>query len=315
MSNKIIPKFCGAVTLVAGLAISAMPAQAGFQWVAPTDGGSYQQPPVVVSAAPAVMAPETISPVVISGDTQPASAAPTYLVPPAPASEKLSMASATIVVPAGGVVQGFASQVPLALALRQILPVGYSFSIDQNVGMDTLVSYKGGKPWRDTLDEMLAPAGLVEHVQGSTVTIDRAAATPASVATDTEVSKETTVVPLSESPVIQSAVAYAAPSAPPVVPSVNVTSVDGWSAERGETLHKVLTDWCHRSNVELQWLAEYDYPIGASVHFSDGFEDAVRGLLAGFDGARPQPIGELHTNTTAGQKVLVVQARGNNYTN
>jgi hypothetical protein len=99
------------------------------------------------------------------------------------------------------------------------------------------------------------------------------------------------------------------------IPSVNVNSAEGWTAERGDTLRKVLIDWCRHAGVELQWLAEYDYPIEASAHFNGGFEDAVRNLLAGFDSARPQPIGELHTNPNAGQKVLVVQARGNSYSN
>jgi hypothetical protein len=109
------------------------------------------------------------------------------------------------------------------------------------------------------------------------------------------------------------AVAAAPAPAPFTIGSASTT--DEWRAERGETLRKVLTDWCARANVELQWMTEYDYPIEGSSHFSSGFEDAVRGLLAGFDSARPQPIGELHDSATAGQKVLVVQGRGNNYTN
>jgi hypothetical protein len=95
-------------------------------------------------------------------------------------------------------------------------------------------------------------------------------------------------------------------------PSANV---DGWTVQRGETLRKVLTAWCGKAGVELKWLAEYDYPVEASAHYNGGFEEAVRSLFAGFDGARPQPIGELHVNPRAGQDVLVVQARGNSYTN
>jgi hypothetical protein len=98
-------------------------------------------------------------------------------------------------------------------------------------------------------------------------------------------------------------------------PVVSAPFADGWSAGRGETLRKVLTGWCSRAGVELKWLAEYDYPIEATARFNGGFEDAVRSLLAGFDGARPQPFGELHANARAGQKVLVIQTRGNSYTN
>jgi hypothetical protein len=223
----------------------------------------------------------------------------------------------------------------LALALRQVLPVGYNFSIDQNIDMDTLVSYKGGKPWRDTVQDMLTAANLTARERGSTVTVSRASASAAPVATTTRTAAASLLpaaMPLdgdnasamsavSISP--QSTVAVSSHSAPAAsylhapdnIPSVNVGSGDGWSAERGDTLRKVLADWCKRSGVELQWLAEYDYPMEATAHFSGSFEDAVRLLLAGFESARPQPIAELHTNATAGQMLLVVQTRGNNYTN
>jgi hypothetical protein len=320
MSKKTITGFYGAALLVMGLAVSAMPAYAGFQWVAPTDSGTYQLP-AAPAASPSVATnrPEIISPVIISGDSQPLSPAPIYLTPApdAKGKENTNLATATISVPApaaGATVQGFASQIPLALALRQILPVGYNFSIDQDVSMDTLVSYKGGKPWRDTVGDMLATAGLAGREQGMTFTVSHV---PMTVEADKGAIAPAPALSLSHSQNPALAMPYIAPvvAHDDVVPSFNVSSADGWAAERGDTLRKVLTEWCRRSNVELQWQAEYDYPVEASVHFSAGFEDAVRELLAGFDGARPQPIGELHANPGAGQKVLVVQARGNSYTN
>jgi hypothetical protein len=337
MPNKIIAPFLDIAILALGLALVASPAYAGFQWV-PSNGGAetyappeasiYTAPPVPLQTAPqaATNAPEIISPVIISGDAKPVQAtAPSYqpsqpvvltMAPsspePAPKEEaRPDLATATISVsptpsvsPSVGaeVVQGFASNVPLALALRQVLPIGYSFSIDQGVDMDTLVSYKGGKPWGETLKSMLAPAGLVGREQGTVVTVSRAIAPVVSMSPSLP-AQPRTIRPLSV-------------LVPPAeMPVVNVIPTEGWTADRGDTLRKVLTNWCHRSGTEIQWLAEYDYPIEASAHFSGGFEDAVRNLLAGFDGARPQPIGELHTNTGAGQMVLVVQARGNSYSN
>jgi type IV pili sensor histidine kinase/response regulator len=89
---------------------------------------------------------------------------------------------------------------------------------------------------------------------------------------------------------------------------------ESWTAERGQTLHKVMSDWCRRANVEFQWQAEYDYPIEASLRFNGSFEDAVRNLLIGFENAQPQPIAQLHTNPGAGQTILIVQTRGNTST-
>jgi Toxin co-regulated pilus biosynthesis protein Q len=90
--------------------------------------------------------------------------------------------------------------------------------------------------------------------------------------------------------------------------------VDTWTASRGDTLHKVLEDWSHRAGAEFEWSAEYDYPLQASVSFTGTYEEAVRSLLSGFEEAHPQPVAELHANPGAGQMVLVIQARGNSYT-
>jgi len=318
MPTKFFPRFSGAAALVLGIALSPLPAHAGFEWVAPNTQPTYQAPSMVAPALPsqATTAPEIISPVIISGDSGPTmhtspaetfSMAPAPVPVPKPAPSRTDLATATITMPSpanNGVVQGFASQIPLALALRQILPTGTNFSIEQDVNMDTSVSYKGGKPWRETLQDMLTPAGLVDHEQGSTVIIGHVSAPPPPV--------EATAP--SPSTVVSAAPASFLPHMAET-PSFTVHSADGWSADRGETLRKVLADWSRRSGTELQWLAEYDYPIEASAHFSGSYEDAVRNLLAGFENARPQPIGELHANPTAGQTVLVVQARGNSYSN
>lgn len=113
-------------------------------------------PPAVVEAVPAQpAAPEILSPLVITG-TQPVPVAPV----PAPG-----------ILTDNSIVSGFAKSVPLAVALRQILPAGYAFSIDPDVDMGTLVSFKGGRPWRDTLRDALAPAGLVTREQGQMIAV------------------------------------------------------------------------------------------------------------------------------------------------
>ncbi|MDD4615678.1 MAG: TcpQ domain-containing protein [Alphaproteobacteria bacterium] len=231
-------------------------------------------------------------------------------------SGKIDLSTEKISAPAPSqeVVHGFASRVPLALALRQVLPADRGFSIDQGVDKDTQVSYKGGKPWGETLKAMLAPVGLDYREQGGIVTVARVAAAPAPAS-----ASALTPTPVPLAPALQptktqeSGHFLALPM--PSERQANVPAYDGWSAQRGDTLRKVLADWCSRAGVELKWVAEYDYPLEASAHFNGAFEDAVRGLLSGFDQARPQPIGKLHINQRAGQNVLVVQVRGNSYTN
>ena len=348
MPNKMMGKSWSFSLLFLGFAVAAAPAHAGFEWIPPA-GESAPQQSSLSSLQPIIIAPparealsttDIISPVIITGTKPQVSVVPLTLastqaqvtLPPAPVllttttpkeDSRLDLATATISVaptpmppPAPvvneNVVQGFATQVPLPIALRQVLPIGYTFSIDPGINMDTLVSYKGGRSWRETLKDMLTDAGLVAHEQGKQVAVGSATPVAASG-------------PISLAPAQILPIAPARNIAPPAhvltmpasaeMPASHGVVVSGWSAQRGDTLRQVLTDWCHRASVELQWQAEYDYPVEASVRFNGNFEDAVRSMLAGFDAARPQPIGELHANPGAGQMVLVIQARGNNYSN
>ena len=322
----------------------------------------------------------------------PPAAAESVAPPPAPAAEGVAKLAAP------SVVRGFANRVPLTVALRQLLPAAYSFSVDQDVDMGVLVSFKGGKPWRETLTSSLQAVGLVPHEQAQMVVISRIvdASTPAAVAStvppaivtpaanqatdanpvvfdnvpapsttkpleiatsanvepeapaavvmpaipvvppaDTKVAVKAEVAPAPVAPAHPARVAPVSslpapvpapapvPSAPiaaeaegTLVMSSSVASepvkvAEMWTADRGDSLRKVLTSWSHRAHVELEWLAEYDYPLQASVNLTGSYEDAVRNLLTGFEGAQPQPVAQLHANAGAGQKVLVVRARGN----
>ncbi len=306
------------------------------------------QPAAPVEVEPSNQAPEIISPVVIEGQTATATdpVQTPYMEPPEsqPVTPSLQpQPSATIPmandipVPAAApmpdvsgqplgsmlapmpdvsappvaaapeeIIQGFANNVPLAVALRQILPPGYGFSIDQDVDLGTLVSFQGGKPWRETLTNMLQPAGLAMHEQDQMVSIGHAGAVMAAAAAPSAPMPPETP-PLAPEPMMAPAPMEQAGLAVPV------TATETWSAERNMTLHKVLESWAHRAGVEFDWLSEYDYPLQASVSFTGTFEEAVRALLAGFQSASPQPIAELHNNPNAGQKVLVIQTRGNSY--
>ena len=55
------------------------------------------------------------------------------------------------------VIEGFGSEVPLALALRQIVPAHYAFSFGEDVNPGASLSWQGGKPWNKVLEEALSP--------------------------------------------------------------------------------------------------------------------------------------------------------------
>lgn len=291
--------------------------------------------------------PEIISPVIIQGQSNAGNVVAPVVAPPvapvvnsihgAPVmvqtgnapqaalggSEVISSAPRTTtspVVPAvsspSDVVQGFAKQVPLAVALRQLLPPGYGFSVDQNIDLGTLVSFQGGQPWRETMRAALDPVGLVVREQGQMVTIVRAGDQGSPIVSSHGKSEPGTRIV--ETPPVHALTMAGGSGDSVTMPASEISAgpiVQSWGAERGDTLHKILEDWSHRAKVEFNWLSEYDYPLQASVSFSGTFEDAVRNLLVGFEGAHPQPVAQLHANSNVGQMVLVVTTRGNNYSN
>ncbi|NTU76209.1 MAG: hypothetical protein HGA90_00075 [Alphaproteobacteria bacterium] len=362
-----------------GVAGFPAPSSAGFLWVAPTS-----QEQTVVSKpeiAPVAPPPQTLQvppsarvapsePLVIMGSTGKEKGAAAMPLP-------------SVVLDQGAPVQGFANNVPLAVALRQVLPPSYSFSAGQDVNMGTLVSWRGGQTWRSTMQDMLRSAGLAMREQDRMVVISRAPETaitaapsvgtpeklqglapapapllappPAALAPAPALQPDVTTkpLPLLAAPAPEPSVALAptpalapAPVPVPVVtkvePPISLAPspqtlqlppqhvaplnppaaaasvpqgpvVDAWNANRGDTLRRTLEDWAHRANIDLIWQAEYDYPVQASATLNGTFEEAVRGLLSGFQDAQPQPIGYFYNNQAAGQSVLVVQARGNNY--
>ncbi len=298
-------------------------AEAGFQWVPPEQAApsappvSYPDivPQIIEAPVPTAAMPET-----------PSFGAPTFVPPPAGTDR---------------VLQGFANQVPLAVALRQILPPDMAFSVAQDVSLGTIVSWKGGASWRQVLGDMLSVAGLSFREQGQTVQIVAAApASPAAAPAAMQAEEKAfsappqTVAASSPQPQPQpqpeaakpvALVADSAANAPPtmgyLVPPAGLAPVLSsadqveafqlWTAEKGATLRQILTDWCRKNRVDLSWQAEYDYPLQASVSLSGSFEDAVRSLLGGFQNAKPQPVGQLHKNEAANQTALIIQTRGN----
>jgi hypothetical protein len=57
-------------------------------------------------------------------------------------------------------VRGFGDHVPLAFAVRQIVPARIKVSYGPGVDPDTLVSWKGGDTWPAVLGRAIRPHGL-----------------------------------------------------------------------------------------------------------------------------------------------------------
>jgi|GEM_PF-2954521 len=70
------------------------------------------------------------------------------------------------------VVEGFGRDIPLALALRQIVPPGYAYAFDPGVDVAAAIDWDGGAPWDIILQNALNEAGYdVEITENKTVRI------------------------------------------------------------------------------------------------------------------------------------------------
>ncbi len=66
---------------------------------------------------------------------------------------------------------GFGKEIPLAIALSQVVPPSYSFAFAQNVDAGAIVSWEGGKPWDQVLSEMLAQSGMKAIIEKDQIVI------------------------------------------------------------------------------------------------------------------------------------------------
>jgi hypothetical protein len=56
--------------------------------------------------------------------------------------------------------RGFGSKIPLAFAVRQIVPASINVSFAPGADQDALVDWQGGKRWNIVLTEAIRPLGL-----------------------------------------------------------------------------------------------------------------------------------------------------------
>ncbi len=70
------------------------------------------------------------------------------------------------------VIEGFGNDMPLALALRQIVPAKYAFSFGDSVNLGARVSWKGGKPWNIVLGEALSPLNIEYSIIGNSLKLE-----------------------------------------------------------------------------------------------------------------------------------------------
>lgn len=73
--------------------------------------------------------------------------------------------------PSFDVIEGFGSDMPLALTLRQIVPARYAYAFGKGVNPGVFASWEGGLPWNEVLANTLDPLNYGFKIDGNTLSI------------------------------------------------------------------------------------------------------------------------------------------------
>lgn len=148
--------------------------------------GIIDQPPVVIQGRSGNAQPQSQS----QSQQQPARAPNAYAQQGAP-----SMAMEPVV-------EGFGDKVPLTVAIQQILPQGYGYTLGDGVDAGQLVSWRGGRPWTTVLQDMLGQAGLSSSINGRSVAINGNGASPTIVSGTPRPAPQPVIQPVQQAPVV-----------------------------------------------------------------------------------------------------------------
>lgn len=285
-----------------------------------------------VKVVPSVEPEEKVAEPVVESKAKEEKAAPKEAVTKAPeaAQAPISLAPAAAQpVSQPALVEGFAKDVPLALALRDIVPPTYAFVFASGDIAGMKSSWRGGKVWTEVLKASLDKLNLQSSISGNVVTISKKGTAAAPVGYNARMSspdvivRETPATPVSapkeEKKVEKDPQVIEFPSAPkqaevqPVkapepqkVPVVDMNKKAKWEARPGMTLRQVLEAWCKTAGVELNWSTAYDYPIDNAFYFEGNYGQAIDAILMSFGGQSPAPKGRLYPNLPDGPSVLMI---------
>ncbi len=107
------------------------------------------------------------------------------------------------------VAQGFATQVPLVIALQQIVPADYRYVFADSVNPGMKVDWRGGKPWDEVVSDMTRAHGVSAEISGnviylrSTPPVEMAMAQKTKIVQKQEMHENDKMAPVELTPVVQ----------------------------------------------------------------------------------------------------------------
>lgn len=246
------------------------------------------------------------------------------------------MSAGNVVVGAPSDYRGFGRDIPLGMAVKQIVPQNMDvvYENPEMIRMNAPVSWTGDGSWESTLDKLLNKQGLSYVTKGQNVHISSQMrqTSPAPMMTTSSVetiSLSPTPMPVktlpspNPVPVAVHQTDFQPMTAEPMAPidvtmpfsrspagAMSMTS-NAWIAGPQDTLRQTLERWSMQNGTRVQWATDYDFRLKQAVSFDGSYESAVESLLDSFRKVEPRPYAEL-APTASGQRVLIVRVYGAN---
>jgi len=304
------------------LVMTAGAANAGFQWVPkPKAEAPVAAAPVVAEPAPAAVVAPVAPAAVPAAEAAASEDLPPWIVQNSPAlpadasatevagAEQAKFAPAPVADESEPVLEGFGKNMPLVIALRQIIPADRQFAFGSGVNMGATITWQGGKPWKEVLAGVLFPLGLSMRMQDNVVYIEKDASIPqqegvfaAAVKAKAAEQPEMIEAPLMDEPVEVVTPVVEMPVTAVVDQAVDETPREmpakQWVIEPGRTLREVMEDWGRQAGWVVVWRSERDYLIESGASFGGNFENAAEEVLKAFSNAEPPVKATFYLNRT-----------------
>lgn len=242
------------------------------------------------------------------------------------------------------IVEGFGQDIPLYLALDQIVPPSYITRIASGIDPDTPLSWTGGKPWNTVLNNALngtklqaditgnivhvRPHSILEH--GMTASLPKRPSTPVVLQSGEMAGKRAphitvhkhdtsgpadrrqdkvngmTIVELNRPARLSAPIPRATMFAESPGMVMKPDEVRSWKASSGENLRLVMTRWADLAGVKIYWGAARNYTLPQEIAVEGTYVDALTRVFELYALSEPRPWGKLHPNIPRGPSVLIV---------
>lgn len=190
---------------------------------------------------------------------------------------------------------GWAKDLPLALALRQVVPAEFALK-ENGVSLNRNVSWGGDRPWDEVLGSLANTGDFVAHIDWSTKEVSLAprlgeAVRPvaqSSAPVSSVARRNSSSFTVSERAPQATFVAAQRPIAPPA---------PQWSLDPSLTLRENIEQWGKKAGWTIIWEGA-DYPIAAKANFTGDFsspEGPVAKLIEAYESSDQPLLAKLTT--------------------